>query len=189
METFRTFVAVALPPKLRGELGHLIADHASDGDGVKWVPPEILHMTLKFLGEVDNVDAAAVCDIAADACEDIAPFDVSLVRTGALPSPQRGRTLTMSIEDPGGHLRRIVSRMEDGYAAMGFRRETRDYVPHIALGRARGGSRRINGEVLERWLDPDNAGYGDLTIDRLEVVASFLDKTGPTYQTLQTIEL
>lgn len=190
MQTFRTFVAVPLPPKLQKDLGRLIQHHACDGDGVKWVPPEICQMTLKFLGEVDNVDSAAVCDVAAEAVADVDSFDVTLTTTGALPSADRPRSLVVMVDDPSGRLQQIVAAMEDGYAAMGFRREPRDYVPHIALGRTRGGSRRISGEVTGRWLeDAPEVAIGEMRIDRVEVVASFLEKAGPSYQRLEVIGL
>lgn len=189
METFRTFVGIPLPPQLRREIGKFVDHFVGDGDGVKWVPTEILHLTLKFLGEVDNVESAAVCALAAKACRDISPFDIHLNRTTALPSIDRPRTLAIAVDDPGDHLRKIVSRLEDGYASMGFKREVRDYVPHLMLGRTRGGSRRISGEVLGRWLDESNHDFGTVTIDRIEVVASFLDKAGTNYQTLQGIDL
>lgn len=189
METFRTFIGVPLPVKLRRELGKFMDHFASDGDGVKWVPPEILHLTLKFLGEVDNVQSVAVCRMAARACRDIEPFDVDLAGTSALPSEERPRSLIIAVNDSANNLHTIVSRLEDGFAEMGFKREIRDYVPHLTLGRTRGGSRRVSGEVMGRWQEEAEREFGKLSIDQIEVVASFLDKAGIQYQTLQTINL
>ena len=139
MQSFRTFVGIELPPTWSRPIRRLIETCEEDGDGVRWVPRENLHLTLKFLGDVENVQVAEVCNRVAEACEDQTSFDLSITKGGALPSPERPRTLVLHLDDPAGHLRNLASRLEDTFADLGFRREPRDYVPHVTVGRARGG--------------------------------------------------
>ena len=185
METFRTFVAIELPPEIRRDVAKLIGDDR----GVRWVPKDNLHLTLKFLGDVDNVDVPAVCDVAAEACGPIDAFEITLSRADAMPTRDKARTLAIAIDDPTGNLLRLVNDLDAGYADLGFRREPRDYVPNLTLARARGGSRRIDDAVVDDWLKRTAWTPRPMAIDRVNVTASFLDNEGPTYQTLEGIEL
>lgn len=189
MQTFRTFVAIPIDTALQRELRNLIRSVSEVDDGIKWVPTKNLHMTLKFLGEVDNVDVPAVCNAAADVCANVEPFSITLAGTGGLPSIHKARVLTVSVNDETGRLAELVQGLEDAYADIGFKREPRDYVPHFTLGRTRGGSSRARDDVMQRLLKFNDQTFGTLTVDEIEMISSFLDKSGPSYQTIDHIEL
>ena len=188
MQKFRTFIAVPLPPGIAAGLADLVRRVAETADGVRWVPVENLHLTLKFLGDVENTEVSRVCDIAYRAAE-LEPFAITFGAAGVLPSRDRPRVLTVDIDDPTDSLARLVDRLEIGYADMGFKRESRDYVPHITLGRARSGARRIDQSVVTPWLETRPAGGDEMMVDTLEVVSSFLAKRGAEYQVLDTIDI
>ncbi|TWU18924.1 2',5' RNA ligase family [Allorhodopirellula heiligendammensis] len=156
--------------------------------GIKWVPEDNLHLTLKFLGEVDNVEVPQVCDIVEAVCEPLDPFVLNFVGAGFLPDKDRARILSVTIEDPTDSLTKIVSELEDRFADIGFKREPRDYVPHLTLGRARSGSRRLSQTAIDRWSLHEDDPLGEMTVDCVQVIGSFLEKRGPTYNVMDTVE-
>ena len=174
---------------MRRPLEHWIEDFQTDGDGVRWVPTEHLHLTLQFLGDVDDVDTAAVCDAAATAAASIEPFSVVVKHRDVLPSMAKPRTLIAAVDDPANTLCQLVRRLRTEFADLGFRPEQRDYRPHITLGRPRGGGRRIQAEVVSRWTDEPEPLDKTVEVNEIAVIASVLDRAGPTYHRLTTIGL
>lgn len=189
MKSFRTFVAIPLENDLRRRLGEAIDRLAQDGDGVKWVPKDQLHLTLKFLGDVENVELARVCEAAQTVCDSHEPFSVDSTGLMPFPTAHRPRMVAANIVDDSGALVRLVNGLEDAYADLGFKREPRDYRPHLTLGRCRGGSRRLSPAVVERIEPWSSSDFGELGIDRVELISSVLDNAGPTYHVIDTIVL
>lgn len=189
MQQIRTFVAIPLGRNIAQAMARLMTQQQSPGDGIKWIPQENLHLTLKFLGDVDNVDLPKICRVAEESVREIEPFTLTIAGTGGMPSAERARSLYAGIDDPTGSLVKIVGGMERGYADLGFKPEPRDYVPHLTLGRTRGGSRRASPDVVERWLTHRDKVFGEMSVDAVRIIGSFLDKDGPSYQTMNTIDL
>lgn len=157
--------------------------------GIKWVPEENLHLTLKFLGEVENVETPQICNVLDDICNDFEPFELLFGGAGFLPDEARARVLSIMVEDESESLTKIVQALEERYADLGFKREPRDYVPHLTLGRVRSGSRRFSETVIEKWKRHQDDAVGAMTVDKIQVIGSFLEKRGPTYNVLNTVEL
>ncbi len=158
-------------------------------DGIKWVPTDNLHLTLKFLGDVDNTEVPDVCNVIHKVCSHHPPFHLDFGGTGAFPSIERPRILYAGINDASGTLTRIVSQLEISLAELGFKQEPRDYIPHLTLGRTRSTSRLASSDVMERLVAEEETHLGGMLVSSLQLVASFLDKSGPTYQIMDTIPL
>ncbi len=214
MKTIRTFLAIPLPSPLARSASQWIREMKEGAGtlnrptgkspaenrppvspetpvsamGIKWVPEDNLHLTLKFLGEVDNVEIPRVCDVLEEVCEPLDPFPLVFTGAGFLPDQDRARILTVSIDDPTHTLANVVRQLEDRYADMGFKREPRDYVPHLTLGRARSGSRRLSQQAIDRWARHESDPLGEMTVDSVQVIGSFLEKRGPTYNVMDTVE-
>ncbi|MFG0289965.1 MAG: RNA 2',3'-cyclic phosphodiesterase [Rhodopirellula sp. JB044] len=210
MKTIRTFLAIPLPAPLARSAAEWIHEMKEAGAqkrstpgtpppsspassnsamGVKWVPEDNLHLTLKFLGEVENIEIPKICDVAADVCEQFPPFELLFVGSGFLPDVDRARVLIARIEDPTDSLTAMVRMLEERYADLGFKRESRDYVPHLTLGRARSGSRRVSQTAIDHWRQYENESLGEMTAGSIQVIGSFLDKHGPTYNVMNTVDL
>jgi 2'-5' RNA ligase len=189
MKTIRTFVAIPLGDEVSREAIRLIERLRHPGDGIKWVPTDNLHLTLKFLGEVDNTEVAAVCDVVHDVCADREPFEIRFAGTGGFPNLDRPRVLYAGIEDESQSLTEIVSELNLGYADLGFKPESRDYTPHLTLGRTKGGRGSASAELVERMRNEQQLQIGQMVVDTVHVIASFLDKQGPTYQVMGTVDL
>jgi RNA 2',3'-cyclic 3'-phosphodiesterase len=188
MHTIRSFIAIPLDLGIQKTATRLVKRLSQDKDGIKWVPTDNLHLTLKFLGDVDNVEIPRICSLIQEACDVIEPFTMTFTGITALPSLAKARTIASSIDEPTGTLVQLFNSLERKLADIGFRPEPRDYVPHLTLGRIRSGSRRASQEVLERVEKEKELSLGFMAADTVQLMASFLDKSGPTYQVMGTIE-
>lgn len=189
MKRIRSFIAIPLAANIAGNAAKLIRKLSGLDDGIKWVPPENLHLTLKFLGDVENVEIPQICDVLADICDEIKPFHLHVRGTGGFPNLEKPRVLYAGVDDPSGALVRMVAEIEVQLADLGFKPEPRDYRPHLTLGRPRSRSRQAGNEVLEMLRENSEIEFGEMEVDAIEFIASFLDKGGPTYQVMDTIEL
>ena len=189
MQTIRSFIAIPITPAIQKSAATLVSRLAGERDGIKWVPGENLHLTLKFLGEVDNREVPRVCEVLRRCCSGIEPFFIQFHGAGAFPDPSRPRVVYAGITEGGDSLVKRVGRLEPALAELGFKPEPRAYVPHLTLGRTRGGSRRGAPEVGERIGEQADFDLGAMAAEKVCLYASFLDKSGPTYQVMDTVPL
>src|SRR5215213_1199022 len=96
-QTTRTFVAVPVPAKLGEKLVHLQSLLAADCPDVNWVDPAHFHLTLAFLGDVDNTDLDAVCRAVAGSMTGFTPFDLRLEGLGTFPAPEKPRVFWVGL--------------------------------------------------------------------------------------------
>ncbi|TWU43786.1 2',5' RNA ligase family [Novipirellula aureliae] len=189
MHTIRSFIAIPLSPQVLHNATRLVAKVSEPNDGIRWVPTDNLHLTLKFLGEVDNTEVPEVCNTIREVVDGYSPFELEFAGIGALPSIDRPRVICVYGQDPTGSLCEIVAKLEKRLADQGFKPEPRDYRPHLTLGRTKGGSRRASEEVIEKVKAYQDMKFGQMEVDAVELIASFLEKRGPSYQVMDTIEL
>ncbi|MEM6469244.1 MAG: RNA 2',3'-cyclic phosphodiesterase [Planctomycetota bacterium] len=189
MQTIRTFIAIPLAPAIESGARRLIKQLKPFDTAIKWVPADNLHLTLKFLGEVDNVEIPKVCKSIRRVTNQIEPFELTFTGTGGFPEISRPRVLFAGVEDPSGSLVRMVNSLETELATLGFKPEPRDYRPHLTIGRARSRSHRASAELLEAVKQHESQDLGEMLVEEVQLVASFLDKAGPTYQVMDTVEI
>ena len=189
MQQIRTFVAIPLTDMIADTVRDLIDRFRELDDRVRWVPSDNLHLTLKFLGDVDNTEVHRVCQVVERACAKLDPFELEFRGTDGFPNLERARVLYVGVEDNAGALRPLVQELEESFADLGFKREPRDYTPHLTLGRCKGSGRKPNSEVLQAVTDAGQLDLGSMMVKKVCVFASFLDKAGPTYQTMDTVNL
>ena len=89
MSRIRTFLAVEIPAGLRQKAADVIRVLGKQQEGIKWVDPQNIHVTVKFLGDVEDAEIYEVCQVTAKAIADLRPFRVACHGVGAFPSPQR----------------------------------------------------------------------------------------------------
>ncbi len=127
----RLFVAIDLPAPVRERLAGLCCGLP----GARWVEPEQLHLTLRFIGEVDG---ALFRDIRADLAEAaIPPFAMGLKGLGCFPPRKAPRVLWVGVEPAQGELVRLRNRVENCLTRLGIEPEHRKFAPHITLARLR----------------------------------------------------
>ncbi len=168
-----------LPDDLRQRLAteiERLRPHAA----VAWVAPANLHVTLKFLGQIDEARAPAVADALRSASARHRAFDLALRGLGAFPSPTRPRVLWAGLEDDAGALAALAAAIDACCGELGFPRETRPFAAHVTLGRVREPTRRPQlGEALARPVD-----FGRVAVARVSLMRSELSPRGARYSEL-----
>ncbi len=135
----RVFCAVELPAEVRQRAAEHAARLRERFKEVRasWPRAENLHLTLKFLGEIEENRVALLRGAAARAAEESQPFELTVEGAGAFPPRGAPRVLWLGVEDGTGGLARLHSRLEAECAAAGFEREERPFHPHLTLARLR----------------------------------------------------
>jgi 2'-5' RNA ligase len=149
---------------------------------VAWVPPDNLHVTVKFLGGVAPDRLEAVAEALGRVARAAAPFAVVVQGLGAFPTPARARVIWAGITTGAAELAALAAHVEDVLAPLGFDRERRPFSAHVTLGRVRA-PRRDPG--LARALE-GTAGvqFGRFAVERLWLMQSDLSPRGAHYTPL-----
>ncbi|MDH3297328.1 MAG: RNA 2',3'-cyclic phosphodiesterase [Gemmatimonadota bacterium] len=135
----RLFVAVNMPVRIQRDLARVTRKLAKASIPVRWIPPENLHLTIRFLGEHAESERASIVDVLARAARDAEPFEVSFGAVGAFPSPRRPRVIWIEVE-AAPRLRLLRGSLERELARAGFSTDPHPFRPHVSLGRASDGS-------------------------------------------------
>ena len=180
MARLRTFIAIEATDQIRSAGARLIQKLSHLGPGVRWVNPENIHLTLKFLGEVDERQLHQVCRQLGEAARECTAFSLRCGGVGAFPSLTQPRTIWMGVEDQEGRLAQLQQRAESSLVGLGFPPEARRYHGHLTLGRIR--YNRRDSSELQQLIDAEaKTEFGILAVDEVVVFASSLSRGGPTY--------
>ena len=186
-ETARTFIAIELPPQVHAHLADCQQRLRRAGGDVRWVRPDLIHLTLVFMG---NVPTDMLADLEKTVREAAAPFAALAMRVqsaGRFPPRGLPRTIWIGIEEPGGGLAALQKALAQATAAFAEKEEDRSYTPHLTLGRVKSprGGRDLAGAVDAM------AGETGPSFEAREVTIfkSDLSPQGPTYTPLAKIAL
>jgi 2'-5' RNA ligase len=135
----RIFCAIELPSEIRAQVEeHITKLRAAMPDvRASWERPEKLHITLKFLGDIEQARIPSLSLAAERAAQDVRPFELALDGTGAFSPHGHARILWIGIPDQSHHLARLHERLEEESALEGFAREERAFHPHLTIARLR----------------------------------------------------
>jgi len=183
--TLRTFVALLLPERVRAGLAAVTAELRAQSRGLSWVPPDNLHLTLRFLGEIDSLTLERVRDAVAVAAAAIPPFTVNLGGLGGFPAGRTPRVLWASIATGGERIEALVAELEAALVARGIPGETRAFHPHVTLARARD-PRGAKGLLSVLGAGP---AFGEVRVEALHLMRSELSPRGARYSVLTAAPL
>lgn len=183
MPRIRTFLAVEIDDGIRRSAAALQAALAQSGAAVKWVAPEAMHVTLQFIGEVDDRDLPALCRAVAKVAKGLPPFALRVAGVGAFPTPRRPKVVWAGITDGATELQHLFAALEPPLIDLGlYRREERGYTPHLTLGRTKS---EADGTALAAVLPKHLAWQGGHTaVEEVVVFSSELRRDGPEYTPL-----
>ncbi len=183
----RLFIAINLPDWIREEIWESTASLRERRYEIKWVAPEAIHITLKFLGEVSTHRAEGVQNAMGAAAAGVSPFILPLGGFGAFPNARRAKVIWVGCMPPPP-LQNLQRQVEENASEIGFARETRAFHPHVTLGRLRrdATSSRLAGlpGVLD-GLDFD----AEFPVRSIELMQSELSPAGAKYTVRSSIGL
>jgi len=184
--TIRCFIAIELDEGIRGELGRLqdrLRRRLQLNDkAVKWVRPENVHLTLKFLGDVEDRLVPDICSVVSEAAGEIAPFTFEVADCGCFPRNGAARVLWVGVKQGREDLLQLQEMVELYLADIGFPPEERRFSAHLTLGRIKNAEagRLVHNVVAE--VEPIRLGCRD--VSEITVFQSELTQSGPIYTAL-----
>ncbi|HVI53088.1 MAG TPA: RNA 2',3'-cyclic phosphodiesterase [Candidatus Sulfotelmatobacter sp.] len=170
----RLFAAIPLPKEVRRRLSQLTGGLP----GARWSPPENLHVTLRFAGEVDEPRAEMFHDCLTAVAA--GPFDLRIRGLGAFSSGHRAHTLWAGV-DASDDLTHLQARVEAAARLAGLEPEGRKYTPHVTLARL---ARDTSPARLAEVISGNNLLAVTMPVDRFTLFASHLGKQEPFYEPL-----
>jgi 2'-5' RNA ligase len=187
-EVVRTFIAVDIPVEVKERALRMINQLRDTPAKVKWVGPEAMHWTLKFLGDVELLETPQICAAVARAVEPMAPFDIEARGVGAFPDVRRPRTVWLGTGEGTQQMIELHDRIEAELATLGYRPENRRFRPHLTIGRVRSSPQGIGelGRLIEQHAEFEG---GLSTVFEVIVFSSHLGPDGPTHEPLGHAEL
>ena len=176
----RIFVAVEIAPHIKGVLSELPSRLGTASRMLRWVPPDNLHLTLKFLGGITAGQTARVAEAAREAARTTIPFSVTLAGLGAFPSPRRPRVVWVGLADGADRLIALARALEEETSRRKFPRESRPFQPHLTVARLRSGS--PSRDLTADFANSGVSVIGAQDVTALVVMESFLHPSGSEYR-------
>lgn len=175
----RAFIAIDLEAGIKKNLQALIQSLKDTRADIRWVQPGGLHLTLKFLGEIDDGQAARVKAVLDATAGHHASFPLRLEGTGIFPGERNPRILWVGFTaEP--KLIALQAELEKSFEPEGFAREERAFSPHLTLGRVKG-PERVKNAVIELSKHRDET-FGAMTVRKVALFESRLHPEGAEYR-------
>jgi RNA 2',3'-cyclic 3'-phosphodiesterase len=138
MDSIRSFIAIELPDELRVELSKLQNSLIlSQQNWVKWVKPDSIHLTLKFLGDISAGQIKEITQAIEEGTSEIPPFTLQIKDLGVFPNLKRIQVVWVGLDGDLERLTKLQQRIEENMVILGYPAEERDFTPHLTLGRVR----------------------------------------------------
>jgi 2'-5' RNA ligase len=183
----RSFIAIDLPGEVRLVLDQVQRELKGSVTGVRWVQPEGIHLTLKFLGSIPPEQVAVIAAAAGEIVHGEPPLALSVSGLGAFPNARRPRVIWVGIVGEVERLGRLQTRLESALEPLGFPREERSFRPHLTLGRVKDPRRPPD---LTRALAETTLLAGNpFDVREILLYKSDLRPTGAIYTKLQHLPL
>ena len=186
----RLFIAIDLDEAIRQRIVRFVEGVSGFAPDVRWMKPEALHLTLKFIGEFPDARLQELKQVLAAVRSQ--PFEISFSDTGFFPNPKAARVFWVGVK--AELLRQLAAAIDDASAKLGVEREARAYTPHLTLARAgsgkpsRGKEYKPNNrfqklrERLEKMAQPE---FGTMTAREFFLYQSKLSPKGSEYTKLE----
>jgi len=186
----RAFIAIELPQEIKDYLARLQAKLKKSGADIKWVEPQNIHLTLKFLGDIDDYALDKIKTIIdKDACLKN-EFSLNLSELGTFPNITAPRVIWVGINEGSETIKQIAESLNKDITAIGIPQEDREFSCHITIGRSKSGLNRLQLMQLLKELSgkpqEENLGF---TVRKITLFKSTLTAAGPVYEILKEANL
>jgi 2'-5' RNA ligase len=180
----RCFIAVGIPDAVKEGISGLIDVLKKHEGDVKWIKPENLHLTLKFLGSTPEDLIPGIGEALFEVASSSEPFYIRIYSTGVFPNKKYPRVIWVGMED-SQVLGRLRDNIEEDMSRLGFKKEGKEFKPHLTIGRVRSPKGMINIITeLENFKDKD---FGTVTVDAVKLMKSELKPKGAEYTCLRAL--
>jgi len=186
-EDIRCFIAISLDTKIKSIIEKIHQDLSGLEASLRWVKPELAHITLKFLGSVPSNRLEQLHSAIRDGIAGSKIFSFSLSRIGAFPNLHRPNVVWLGIDEGAHNIKDLAERLEDALGRIGFKKEERPFHSHITIARIKEENRHTPlGGFIEKYHLSENHTQ---ICSRVALVKSTLHPCGPKYDILETFNL
>ena len=191
MEQIRSFIAIELPDELKLELTQLEDQLKSNRQPwVKWVSPEGIHITLKFLGDIAVEMTGAITKAIEEAVQGISPFHLEVKGLGVFPNLKRVQVAWVGISGEVDKLSQLQKRIEATLTPLGFAPESRPFTPHLTVARLRDQAspdeRQRFGQLIANTKFETAC---TIEVNAISLMRSQLTREGAIYSRISLVEL
>ncbi|UCC17782.1 MAG: RNA 2',3'-cyclic phosphodiesterase [Dehalococcoidales bacterium] len=190
MDTIRTFIAIELPGETKKELEEIESILKSQNSTpVKWVNPESIHLTLKFLGDISTERVTDILEAIKSGVAGIPEFQLRISGLGVFPNPVRTQVVWAGISGGMEQLRQLQNNIEIIMEKQDFPREKRRFSPHLTLARVRNHATPDERKRLGTLVAGTPFTGGIMRVDSVNLMKSQLTKQGALYTRLGSTTL
>lgn len=186
----RVFIAIELPDKIKNSLENLQEQLKKTEADVKWVTPKNIHLTLKFLGEVDDEKLERISKAIEEAAQENQSYKIHIHSLGAFPKIDYLKVLWVGAEEGDAETKKIAKNLEEKIMKIGIPKEGRPFSSHITIGRIRS---TLNRERLVKELKNLQETFGKENLEfcasKITLFKSTLTPKGPIYEVLKKVSL
>jgi len=186
----RAFIAIELPEDIRKALAQLQDKLKSCGADVKWVEPNNIHLTLKFLGEIDEAQLNKITSIMQNVSATVYPFPATISAIGAFPRINSPRVIWIGIDKGDNEIKTIAKLLENEIKNVGIPAEDKPFSSHITIARTKSS---FNLEKLVKELKTIENDFGlrgrEFKVTKITLFKSSLTPKGPIYEILKEADL
>ncbi|HTK82032.1 MAG TPA: RNA 2',3'-cyclic phosphodiesterase [Bacteroidota bacterium] len=186
MPSIRTFIALETPPDIRASIDELLTTPKQVNAAVRWETPEKFHVTVKFLGDVDERKLPTIIAKIEQTVSTITGFEIEYGDIGMFPDRDHPRIIWIGCHNPDRMLSRLKKELDSALRPFGFPIEARAFHPHITLARITGekGKKDLLSILENLTFEPRCA-----TVEEVVVMKSMLKPQGSEYSRLTSVRL
>ncbi|NIM90079.1 MAG: RNA 2',3'-cyclic phosphodiesterase [Candidatus Aminicenantes bacterium] len=183
----RTFIAIDLDTEIKEALSALIDKLRERHQNIRWVRREAMHLTLKFLGEIDKERVPEIKNILEKVVRNYQPFFLKITGTGYFPAKKKNPRVLWTGVEADEALTSLQQTLERELQKIGFAEEKRDFHPHLTLGRVKFPS-SIQ-ETMRELESHQESVFGEMTVKKITLFQSILKPSGAEYKALSEHQL
>ncbi len=187
MDEIRSFVAIDLPQSVRSQMESLQEEFKRKEADVRWVRPEGIHLTLKFLGDITPDEVGRIGRVLASIVPRWAPFSLQIKGLGCFPSVRNPRIIWVGIHDGANSVSSLQRAIEKAALDEQFPSEDRPFKPHLTLGRVR--SLRGRDSLMASLEIHKDDEVGVFVAREVGLFRSELKPSGAVYTCLQRFQM
>ncbi len=182
----RCFIAIDIPENIKDAIAGFIEKYGLNLKGIRWIPAENVHLTLKFLGDIKEDLIPEIQKRLALICTRIDVFNINIRGAGAFPNLKYPNVLWIGIDESEG-LRRLYEDIEESMSDLGFEKEDRKFSPHLTIGRVK--DRKGIEPVIKRLYTFKDTFFGSIEVKEVLLMRSVLKPSGAEYSKIAGFKL
>jgi 2'-5' RNA ligase len=182
----RTFIAIEISTEVKSAVAAVQNELSRAEADIAWINSEDIHLTLKFLGEIDKQQFTAIQEACVETATRFHPFTLSIRGTGVFPNPRHPRVLWVGLAGETETLEDLQEQLDERMASIGFEPEEKDFRPHLTIGRL-----KSNRNVKDLLARADAYSLPNLSFEVGEIVLmkSDLSPAGARYSELAKVKM